>query len=164
MKISTKGRYALRIVLDIAENQKTKYGINQNVSVKKISARQDISEKYLEGIISKLNKRGLVQSERGKYGGYQLIKEPKDITIYDVLVAADEKVVVVSCLEEKNMETCGHQGYCRTLKFWRRFQEHMHDYLKSITVQDILEGHVDPIISCEFVQRKEEESTIEEKN
>lgn len=165
MKISTKGRYALRIILDIAENQKSKYGLNQNVSVKKIAERQQISEKYLEGIVAKLHKRGLVQSERGKYGGYQLTKSPANITVYDVLVAADEKVAIVTCLEQKQIKECEHKPECRTLKFWSGFQEYIHKYLEAITVQDIIVGELDPIISCVLKKREEVKplDTIEER-
>lgn len=156
MKISTKGRYALRIILDIAENQKTKFEVNQNVSVKKISARQNISEKYLEGIVAKLHKVGLVQAERGKYGGYQLKKDPAEITVYDILVAADENVAIVTCLEQESIKGCENKVDCRTLKFWDAFQVHIHEYLKAITVQDIVDGHYDPIETCVLTYKKRE--------
>ena len=96
MKISTKGRYALRVLVDLAENGKDK-----NVSIREIAERQRISDKYLEGIVARLSAAGYVKSVRGKYGGYRLTKDPKDYTVYDILRAAEDSIALVACLEDE---------------------------------------------------------------
>ena len=80
MKISTKGRYALRILADIAE-----YGVEKNVPIREIAERQGFSDKYLEGIVSRLSSAGLVKSGRGKYGGYRLVKAPSEYNVYEII-------------------------------------------------------------------------------
>ena len=95
MKISTKGRYALRVLVDLAE-----HSVDRNVSIREMAERQNISDKYLEGIVARLSAAGYVKSVRGKYGGYQLTKEPKDYTVYDILAATEDSIAVVACLEE----------------------------------------------------------------
>ena len=94
MKISTKGRYALRVLVDLAE-----HSVDRNVSIREMAERQNISDKYLEGIVARLSAAGYVKSVRGKYGGYQLTKEPKDYTVYDILAATEDSIAVVACLE-----------------------------------------------------------------
>lgn len=132
MRISTKGRYALRILIDLAENERDE----GSISVRQISSRQGISEKYLEGIISKLNRAKLVASNRGKYGGYRLNKRPSEYTVYEVLLATEESMYIVSCLGGK---TCEREDYCSTVDFWTNFQNHVHNYLKSISLQDLID-------------------------
>ncbi|MDU6903348.1 MAG: Rrf2 family transcriptional regulator [Veillonella sp.] len=95
MKISTKGRYALRILADIAE-----HGVEKNVPIREIAERQGFSDKYLEGIVSRLSSAGLVKSGRGKYGGYRLVKSPAEYNVYEILYAAEDSIALVSCLED----------------------------------------------------------------
>ena len=87
MKISTKGRYALRILADIAE-----HGTEKNVPIREIAERQGFSDKYLEGIVSRLSAAGLVKSGRGKYGGYRLVKDPAEYNVYEILYAAEDSI------------------------------------------------------------------------
>lgn len=165
MKISTKGRYALRILIDIAINQQTKYDVWINVSVRQIAERQDISEKYLEGIMSRLAQGGLVRSERGKYGGYQLAKNPSEITIYDVLIATEDSLAIVTCLEEDEESVCSRNSECSTFRFWTDLQAYIHRYLKAVTLEDVLENRGTPVLSLIFRKKVEQKNmnSIEER-
>lgn len=135
MRISTKGRYALRILLDLATN-----GHGQNISIRTISERQEISDKYLEGIVSRLSAAGLVKSVRGKNGGYQLTREPKDYTVYEILAAAEDSIALVACLEEEENQ-CPRSGHCLTLPLWTAMQSHILNFMKQTTLQDVLDGN-----------------------
>ncbi len=108
MKISTKGRYALRILADIAE-----HGVEKNVPIREIAERQGFSDKYLEGIVSRLSSAGLVKSGRGKYGGYRLVKDPAEYNVYEILYAAEDSIALVSCLED-DVEPCPMFNDCLT--------------------------------------------------
>ncbi len=132
MKISTKGRYALRILLDLAEHS----GVS-NVSVRQIAERQNISEKYLEGIIAKLHHSGLVQSVRGKYGGYRLAKAAEEYTMFEILSATEDSMAIVACLDSNN---CTRGEECSTVAFWCQLQNYVHNYLKNVTLQNIIDG------------------------
>lgn len=137
MKISTKGRYALRMMLDLAENKGEK-----PVSIKEISARQDISEKYLEQIISVLNKAGFVKSVRGPQGGYMLLKEPKEYTVGMILRLTEGSLAPVECLEfEEN--TCPRREKCVTLKVWKKLDISIKQVVDNITLVDLLEWETD---------------------
>lgn len=133
MKISTKGRYALRVMIDLAENSTEK-----NVSIREISERQGVSEKYLEGIVAKLNQARLVKSVRGKYGGYRLTRKTTDYSILEILTATEETMSVVACLEEGAY--CERASFCRTVGFWAGLQNYVHDYLRRVTLQDVMDG------------------------
>lgn len=133
MKISTKGRYALRLMLDLAMNMN-----GQPVRVKEISARQDISDKYLEQIISVLTKGGFVISARGPQGGYRLAKEPKDYTVGSILRLIEGKLCPVACLEtEKN--TCERKNGCITLPLWEKLDEAINNVVDNVTLQDLID-------------------------
>lgn len=134
MKISTKGRYALRVLIDLSEN-----GKNKNVSIREVAARQEISDKYLEGIVARLSAAGYVTSLRGKYGGYRLTKEPQDYTVYDILAATEDSMALIACLEEE-MNPCPRHEACATLPFWEHLQTYITDYLKNVTLQDVIDG------------------------
>ena len=133
MKISTRGRYALRMMLDLAENQGS--GV---VALKDIAARQDISKKYLEQIIPVLNRAGLLQTSRGFQGGYRLAKDPADYTVGEILRAAEGGLSPVACLEEEP-NTCPRAASCATLPVWAGLYKAINTYLDSITLQDLLE-------------------------
>ena len=137
MRISTKGRYALRLMLDLAENRSEKF-----TSLKDISARQDISVKYLEQIIGSLCKSGLIVSGRGPQGGYRLAKEPEDYTVGDILRAAEGNLSPVACIEEE-INRCPRTDECLTVDLWRNLQKVIYDYVDSVSLRDLLNGDVE---------------------
>ena len=131
--ISTRGRYALRMMLDLAANQADGY-----VALKDVAARQGISKKYLEQIIPVLNRAGLLQTARGVQGGYRLTRRPEEYTLGDVLRATEATLASVACLEA-GAERCPRQGDCLTYPVWHGLDKVVNDYLDSITLQDILD-------------------------
>ena len=133
MMISTRGRYALRMMTDLAEHGQEGY-----VALKDIAARQDISKKYLEQIIPVMNRAGLLQTVRGYQGGYKLSKPPKEYTVNEILTAAEGPLVPVACLEGE-VNTCPRQSECATLPIWSGLKKVVNEYLNSITLADILE-------------------------
>jgi Rrf2 family cysteine metabolism transcriptional repressor len=133
MKISTKGRYALRLMLDLALQDPAVF-----VNIKSISKRQEISEKYLEQIITQLSRRKLVQSARGAQGGYKLSKEPKDYTIGEILRATEGSLAPVTCLEDGHA-VCDRAAACATLDLWRELQDAINKIVDSKTLQDLVD-------------------------
>ena len=131
--ISTRGRYALRMMLDLAENQGDGY-----VSLKDIAARQDISKKYLEQIIPVLNRAGLLQTTRGVQGGYRLTRRPEEYTVLDILSATETGLAAVACLEQ-DANPCARCCDCLTLPVWKGLDKVVKDYLGGITLQDVLD-------------------------
>lgn len=133
MKISTKGRYALRLMLDLAEHQQNGY-----VALKDIAERQDISKKYLEQIVPLLNKTGVLRTTRGFQGGYMLAKSPDKYTVGDILRITEGSLAPVSCLDyEPN--TCDKCDSCITLPMWQGLYRVIEEYLDGITLQDMLD-------------------------
>lgn len=133
MKISTKGRYALRLMIDIAVNSADK-----PVSIKEIAARQDISDKYLEQIISVLNSAGFVRSIRGSQGGYVLRKTPSEYTVGMILRLTEGSLAPVACVEEDAVY-CDRQETCATVEVWRRLNDAINGVVDNITLADLLE-------------------------
>ena len=131
--ISTRGRYALRMMLDLAENQGDGY-----VSLKDIAARQDISKKYLEQIIPVLNRAGFLQTTRGVQGGYRLTRRPEEYTVLDILSATETGLAAVACLEQ-DANPCARCCDCLTLPVWQGLDKVVKDYLGGITLQDVLD-------------------------
>ena len=131
MKVSTKGRYALRLLLDLAEHKGEGF-----ISLKEIAARQGISKQYLEQIVSLLNTAKLLRTNRGKMGGYMLAKEPSEYTVREVLRITEGSLAPVTCLEE-DVNQCDKAVYCKTLKMWTGLQAAINDYLNSVTLQDM---------------------------
>ncbi|MBR7093019.1 MAG: Rrf2 family transcriptional regulator [Clostridia bacterium] len=131
--ISTRGRYALRMMADLAQHQKDGF-----VSLKDIAQRQEISKKYLEQIIPILNRAALLQTSRGSAGGYRLVKPPREYTVREILCATEGTLAPVSCLEGE-VNTCPRCGECATLFVWEGLQKVETEYLNSITLQDILD-------------------------
>ncbi|MFR3920083.1 MAG: RrF2 family transcriptional regulator [Clostridia bacterium] len=129
MKISTRGRYALRVMIDLAQNESEKY-----ISLKDISERQQISMKYLEKIVSLLNKAGYVNSSRGNSGGYKLTKKPEEYTVGDILRAAEGSLKPIDCIEQG----CDRKEKCKTFSFWKGLDEAIEDYVDSKTLADLL--------------------------
>lgn len=133
MKISTKGRYALRIIIDLATNNTDKY-----TSIKTISERQHISDKYLEQIISSLSRAGLVKSIRGAQGGYKLTKSPAEYTVGMILRSIEGSLAPVACLDDDENQ-CPRCNDCVTLYVWEKIYEAVNDVVDKITVQDLIE-------------------------
>lgn len=133
--VSTKGRYALRIMLDLAAQPPETF-----ISLKSIAERQEISMKYLEMIVSLLCKNGLLQSSRGKTGGYRLTHPADSITVSAVLAATEGSMAPVACLDCK--DPCKRAALCLTLPMWQHLDRITTDYLSGITVQDLLDGKV----------------------
>ncbi len=131
MKISTKGRYGLRVMLDLAV-----YGDGKYVSLTDISQRQDVSLKYLESIISSLKGAGLVKSARGKSGGYKLTKTPAEYTVGEILKSAEGDLAPVSCLSKE--DPCPHADQCLSLPVWEGLDKVIDEYLESITLDDVI--------------------------
>ena len=136
MMISTKGRYALRVMIDLAQNQKEGY-----ISLKDVAERQDISMKYLEMIVSILNKGKMLESHRGKSGGYRLAKKPSEYTIGSILDITEGGLAPVYCLEE-GAEVCERAGDCITLPLWKKLDEVINNYLESVTLEDLLKKNI----------------------
>ena len=133
MMISSRGRYALRVMIDLAEHQAE--GL---IPLKVIAQRQEISEKYLESIIKLLVKARLLTGLRGKGGGYKLTKAPEQYTVGSILRLTEESLAPVACLEE-NADACPRVGRCRTLQLWQGLDKAIHDYLESVTIADLME-------------------------
>ena len=132
MKISTKGRYALRVMIDLAEHNTGEY-----IPLADIAERQEISEKYLESIVSLLSKSGLVDALRGKGGGYRLNRAPDNYTAASILRVTEGSLAPVACLEDSpNM--CTRAPQCRTLRMWTEFYRLINDYFEGITIADLL--------------------------
>ena len=138
MKISTKGRYALEIAVDLA-----RYSSNEKKeSIKNIAARRNLSIKYSERIIGMLKKAGVVKSSRGAQGGYCLSKDPKEITVKEILTAAEGDMVPVKCLRAGS--DCGMEfEKCPTRKFWSQVWTHAKDVLENITLYELLEKSIE---------------------
>lgn len=133
MRVSTKGRYALRMMVDLAEYQQDGF-----VSLKDIAERQDISKKYLEQIVPLLNRNGLLRTNRGNMGGYRLARKPEDYTVGDILRATEGSLAPVSCLEyEENV--CARASECPTLFIWSGLYKVINEYLDNITIQNVVE-------------------------
>lgn len=133
MKISTKGRYALRLLLDIARQ-----GEGAVVSLKEISGRQNISVKYLEQIVLKLNKAKMLHSIRGVQGGYMLARAPKECGIGEILRAVEGSLAPITCLQSE-VNQCERCDQCDTLWFWEGMDEAINQYVDSFTLQDFLD-------------------------
>lgn len=133
MIISTKGRYALRILIDLAEHKDEGY-----ISLKQISERQEISLKYLEMIVSGLNKADMVRSVRGKDGGYRLTRAPEEYTLAEILRISEGSLTPVAC-KDCHDNACGIADRCQTLPVWQNLEKMINDYLSSVTLADLLE-------------------------
>ena len=135
MKISTKGRYALRMLLDLAEHRNDKF-----IALKDIAKRQNISKQYLEQIITIINNSMILRANRGKHGGYMLAKEPSEITVGQILRITEGNLSSISCLEGE-VNQCDKVDTCKTLYIWKELNKVIADYLDSVTLQDILNKH-----------------------
>lgn len=132
MMISTRGRYALRVMIDLAEQSCGKY-----IPMKDIAARQGVSLKYIERIMPALVKGGLVEGVQGKGGGYRMNRAPEEYTIGEILRLAEGKLMPVSCVECGG-EACDRAGDCRTRPVWAKLDQLITDYLGSVTIADLI--------------------------
>ena len=139
MQISTKGRYALRFLADLAE-----HAGEGDIPLKDIADRQSISKKYLERIVALLVPSGMLHVTRGKFGGYRLAKPADQITVADVLRITEGGIAPVPCLEN-DPEGCERRNFCPTLKMWQGLARATQGYLSSITLQDMLDDYEPPL-------------------
>ena len=133
MKISTKGRYALRLMLDLAQNN-----TGEMIRVKEISDRQGISEKYLEQIVTMLKRANYVKSLRVAQGGYRLAKEPKEYTVGMILRLTEGNMAPVACLEDE-INQCERADSCTTLRLWTMLDDAIKGVIDKVTIQDMLD-------------------------
>lgn len=143
MKISSKGRYALRMMIDIAQHDP-----NSWVSLKDISERQNISIKYLEQIVTNLTRSGLLLSSRGPQGGYMLAKTPDSYTVGQILRVIEGNLAPVACLEV-DVNRCERCGICSTIHFWEGLYKVINDYVDSVTLKDLAGGSA--VENCEYI-------------
>ena len=132
MKISTRGRYALRVLIDLADNNNGSY-----IPMKDVAARQNISLKYLERILPTLTKAKLIEGVHGKGGGYKLTRDPSDYTVGEVLRLTEGDLAPVSCLAP-DAPPCDRIGECRTIRIWKDFYEMTNKYFDSIRISDLI--------------------------
>ena len=137
MLISTRGRYALRILVDLAENRR-----EGCVTLKEIAGRQEISEKYLESIVKELVRAKVLEGMRGKGGGYRLSRAPERIGVLEVLELTEDSLAPVACLE-KGASPCARASECRTLALWEGLHETVRAYLGRFTVRDLIRRDTD---------------------
>ena len=136
MKISTRGRYSLRMMIDLAQHYNEGY-----ISLKDISERQDVSKKYLEQIIPFLNRSKLLKANKGHMGGYQLAKDPSEITVRDIVESAEGSLTPVSCMDD-SPNSCVKCADCITLPIYEGLYDLINKYLEGITLQDIIKGQI----------------------
>lgn len=132
MMISTRGRYALRILVDLAENQRDGF-----VTLREVADRQEISEKYLESIVKQLVGAGILSGVRGKGGGYRLGLAPDKIGVLEVLQVTEGNLAPVACLGDERI-SCPRAAHCRTLPLWQGLDKAVRDYLGGFTVRDLM--------------------------
>lgn len=141
MLVSTKGRYALRVMTDLAMHEQDRF-----VPLKEMAERQDISQKYMEAIMTVLSKAHLVEAHHGKGGGYKLVREPKDYKISEILEVTESSLAPVSCLKD-DAEPCPKADRCITLPMWKELYKVTKGYLDSVTLED-LKGDSEIHIDC----------------
>ena len=141
MKISTRGRYSFRMMIDLAKHYNEGF-----IALKDISARQNISKKYLEQIVPFLNRSGLLHSNKGHTGGYQLAKAPSEITVREILESAEGSLAPVNCMDNVP-NCCENYDGCITLPVYEGLYHVILDYLNSITLQDIINRQAE---ACEY--------------
>lgn len=134
MIVSTRGRYALRVLVDMAEHSK-----DERIPLKEIAERQEISQKYIESIMTLLSKNGIVNGVHGKGGGYKLTKNPSEYKVGEILRITEGTLAPVVCLE-KDAKPCPREPNCRTLPMWTKLDNLIENYLDSITIEDLMKA------------------------
>lgn len=135
--ISTKGRYSIRFMIDLAEQPE-----GTLVPLEDIAARQEISKKYLETVVNLLVKAKLVKGASGKGGGYKLLRKPQEYTVGEILKITEGTLATVACLEE-DAEVCPRGKLCKTLPMWKKYDQIVHDFFYHITIDDLVKGNID---------------------
>ena len=136
MMVSTRGRYALRVMLDLCENNDGSY-----IPLNDIAKRQGISEKYLESVVAALVKAGFLEGLRGKRGGYRLTKTPEEYSVGSILRITEKSMAPVACLDCE-VNTCERKDTCKTLPLWEKLDERVNGYLDGVSLKDLSEGNV----------------------
>ncbi|MCH5210672.1 MAG: Rrf2 family transcriptional regulator [Oscillospiraceae bacterium] len=144
MKISTKGRYSLRLMIDIAL-----HGVDSNVSIRDVSERQNISTKYLEQLVSMLVRVGYLKSIRGAQGGYRLARKPSEYTVGDILRITEGSLAPVACLEDE-VNNCPRVSECPTINLWEGLYNAINDYLDNVTLEDLMNEELKGNDSLDF--------------
>lgn len=134
--ISTRGRYAIRFMLDLSEQPE-----GTPVPLEETAQRQQISKKYLEIVVRLLVKAKLVKGSSGKGGGYRLLRSPEEYTVLEILTAAETTLAPVACLCT-GAEKCPRESICKTLPMWKKFDSTVHDFFRQITLADLLNGEI----------------------
>lgn len=138
MLVSTRGRYALRVMIDLAQHND-----GTLIALRDVAERQEISEKYLESIIVALSKAGFVKASRGKGGGYRLARRPEEYTVASIIALTEGTLAPISCLESAE-NSCPRRDACKTLPMWSQLGRVIERYLDGITLQDLAEGRLPP--------------------
>lgn len=133
MMVSTRGRYSLRVMIDLAEHSDGKY-----TAMKSVAERQDISLKYMEKILPLLVAANLVEGVQGKGGGYRLTRDPKDYTVREILSITEGSLAPVACLESCSGSECGRTAECRTLPMWMELNNRVNEYLDTVTLASLM--------------------------
>ena len=134
--ISTKGRYAIRFMIDLAEQEE-----GLPVPLEDVASRQEISKKYLEAVVNLLVKAKLVKGASGKGGGYRLLRKPEDYTVGEILKITEGTLATVACLDE-DADTCPREKICKTLPMWKKYDSIVHDFFYNITIEDLVNGNI----------------------
>ncbi len=157
MLISTRGRYALRFMISLSEHEDeissdvklNSVGVcRRPVTLTELAAEQEISEKYLESIVSDLTKKGLITGRRGKSGGYRLARPANEYTVGEILRAAEGTIPTVACLSENGVNECSRASICKTLPLWERLDGIIGSILDGITLEDMKNGSIDEVIKA----------------
>lgn len=136
MRLSTKGRYGVQAMLDLALNAG-----DQHIALKTVAERQGISEHYLEQLIATLRKAGLVRSVRGAQGGYSLAQDPSEITVGDILRALEGSLAPVDCVDDDDPKLCADHNVCVTRAVWTKIRDSINEVVDSITLRDLVEDY-----------------------
>ena len=134
MNVTTKGRYALRVMMDLAQHPEDGF-----ISLKTVAERQDISMKYLEMIVGQLKRSALVESSRGKEGGYRLSRAPADYSVGEILRCLEDNLAPVACIRDGGVE-CDQAAFCHTIPMWKELDEITNRYLDSVSLADLISG------------------------
>ena len=146
--ISTKGRYAIRFMIDLAEQQD-----GLPVPLEDVALRQQISKKYLETVVNFLVKAKLVKGASGKGGGYRLLRRPADYTVGEILKITEGTLATVACLDE-DADICPRETFCKTLPMWKKYDSMVHDFFYNITIEDLVNGNM--AYGDAFIERAKE--------
>lgn len=141
--ISTRGRYALRAMLDLAQ-----LGTTEFIPLKEIAKRQNISDKYLELILKEFVKEDLLEGHRGKHGGYKLTRNPAEYTVGEILELSEGSLAPVTCLDTRT-KPCERSNYCYTLPMWEQYHKLVHNFFYGITLSDLLNGSLPSVPTVE---------------